>query len=336
MNESVDRSDPPLIGVSVGAGASRDLRDELLRLALRLDRQAAGEGYLILVEPRITWRSLEDDFRATLQALKPELARRLHLSVVKNGVVSEGAKDLPRPLDEILLAHVGAPRSSEQRLPRPDMQSEVFRFLLLQWICGRGPLTSESIAREVGCNYRTVARTVEKLAPCIRRGAGRSIELARFPTAMWNEVSVMSRKVRHTVEYEDRSDRPRSVDSLYQRIVGLNRDDIAFGGIIGARAHRPTIDLVGTPRLDLCLHAFGPDHEPLPVDKIDPGLAVASRAGVTRLAVHFLRRRVPCFAVQSDGTRIADPVECLLDLQEAGFDSLAAPFLASYLDSGDR
>jgi hypothetical protein len=312
-----------------GLTALRDFRDALVRLIQQVDSQPSWDGCLLLIDPGISQPSLRREFETTRQALRPDLAARVHLVTTNDGVLTGGEWDLPMPFEKFLREHSSRVPTGVEHLPRPDMQAEVFRFVLLQWFLGRGPMTAGFITEEVGCNYRTVVQAIAKLGTAIRRGSDRSIELQRFPREAWNALTVTGSKIRHTQLYIDHSDQPRSVESLYQRIAGLQRSDIAFGGLVGARVLDPTLDIVGTPRLDICLHAFGKMVEPLPPERIDPGLRPANEPGrPARVAVHFLRRRASWFTERPDGTRTADPVECALDIMEAGFTSQAESFLS--------
>jgi hypothetical protein len=94
----------------------------------------------------------------------------------------------------------------------------------------------------------------------------------------------------------------------------------ALGGVEAARHWDPDFDLNGIPRIDFTLQVPGnqtPDLDFL--RKIDPSLRVSAEGSPTRnvLAIHVLRRPESYFdADHKDGTRFADPVETLLDLQE--------------------
>jgi hypothetical protein len=215
------------------------------------------------------------------------------------------------------------------------LQSEVVRVLLHQWLAGSGPLTSAWLAETVGCSYRTVAAAIASLGPAITRSRDRSVELGSFPREAWRDLVATTRTARSTVLYADLSGQPRSVEYLAQKVQQLMRADIAVGGVIGALQYCPSLDIVGAPRLDVCVHAPLPAVEPLPIEQLDPGLveSVDPRAPA-RLAVHFLRRRTSFFRDAGNGARWADPVECLLDLQEARLDMQAEQLLEHVLNRG--
>lgn len=329
MNEPDFDGEDVIVEIKEKLSALRGFRDTMLRLAQALDRQPSKSGYILLIDPSVSPSRLNREFNATLSALRPDLAQRIHMLTLTNGLVQAGARNLPVAVEELLEAYTRTVLPSSGGLSRPDMQSEVLRFILLQWFLGRGPLTSDFIVNEVGCNYRTVVRTVERLGSSVRRGSDRSIELQRFPHDLWSEITATSKKARGTINYTDHSDQPRSMDSLFNRIASLKRGDVAFGGVVGVNAHFPMLDVLGTPRLDINLHAFGGSHVPLRLEEIDPGLRPTTDPGrPVRIALHHLRRKSPCFTEQPGGVLVSDPVECLLDLLEAGLAPQASSFLA--------
>jgi len=188
----------------------------------------------------------------------------------------------------------------------------------------------------VGCNYRTVSATVNRLGPVLRRHTNRRIELKHFPDDAWSRFVAVADKTRATMLYIDPSDQPRSPESLVQRLKRLGRGDIAVGGVLGAKRYDPDLDIVGTPRLDLCVHAPGKYVDLDFVQQLDPALERTQAPDrPARMALHFLRRETPLFDREPDGSLWADPVECLLDLYEARLESQATDF-AEFLATRGR
>ena len=70
------------------------------------------------------------------------------------------------------------------------------------------------------------------------------------------------------------------------------------------------------------------------VRELDPALKKSEgREGAARVVIHIVRRADPLFEQTGDGTLWADPVECLLDLQESRFEVQAQKFIASFPES---
>jgi hypothetical protein len=118
---------------------------------------------------------------------------------------------------------------------------------------------------------------------------------------------------------------------MLRRLQRLQRDDLAVGGVWGAKHYQPGLDLAGNPRLDICLHASGKRVDWSFVEQLDPALEMTRRRDeAPTLVVHVLRRATSLFRPNADGLPWADPVECLLDLHEAHFETQAHDFLNSF------
>jgi hypothetical protein len=92
---------------------------------------------------------------------------------------------------------------------------------------------------------------------------------------------------------------------------------------------------VGDPRLDLSVHC--PENR-LDLDfvkQLDPALNRSADARQpASLVIHVVRRADPLFEVDTTGVNWADPVECLLDLQEMHLEPQTLEFLRSFNPPG--
>ena len=117
----------------------------------------------------------------------------------------------------------------------------------------------------------------------------------------------------------------------------MERPNIAVGGVFGAKHYHPSLDLVGSPRLDLTIHSTGSRADLGFVERLDPALRkVEDPSEPANLVIHFLRRHDSLFDKGSDGLNWADPVECLLDLHEARLEPQALEFLNSFTTAKGR
>jgi hypothetical protein len=307
----------------------RTLRDALAQTATNLAHEDAKNGYLLLVEPRLGLTTITDLVAALKKALHPDVAERLKVVATKGeDVVLQLGTVPPQDLEHIWRC-VAESKGPGTRLPQPDKQREVLLLILHQWFIGKIPVTSRWLEETVGCHYRTVSAAVERLGPVVQRSTGRSIDLKYFPQREWKQLLVVAQKVRSTIHYTDTSDQPRSPESLLQRLTKLNRDDIAVGGVIGAKHYYPDLDIVGTPRLDLCVHAPGDRIDLDFVKRLDPALErTRDPHRPAQLALHFLRRKKPLFHRADKELPAPDPVECLLELYMGRLDQQAAEFEA--------
>jgi hypothetical protein len=172
-----------------------------------------------------------------------------------------------------------------------------------------------------------VAAVVKRLSTAILRHADRRIELKHVPREEWARFFAVSDTARSTLRFADRSDEPSSANALLRRVRHLAPARVAVGGVTAARHYSPDLDLVGLPRLDLSIHAPDRDVDIEFVRRLEPALKpVGDPTAPAVLAVHFVRHKEPLF-VAADGLPWTDPVECLLDLYEAGLESQAFEFL---------
>lgn len=316
-----------MVEVKNRLSAVRTLRDGLAQLAMMLADQPVKRGYLLLIDPLLSLDGLADETRGFKGAMRPEIAKRLKLVVVKeSGIVQQASDFLDEDL-ELLRRCIEESAVSGSALPVADKQEEVFLVILHQWITGQGPMESRWLEDTVGCNYRTVSATIDRLGPAIRRHSDRRVSLRYFPEQDWRRLLVVAHKVRSTLYYADESDQPRSPESLVRRLGQLDRKDITVGGVIGAKRYYPDLDIVGVPRLDLCIHAPGSRVDLDFVKQLDPALApTRDPHRPARLAIHFVRRKDPLFDREKDGSVWPDPVECLVELFNARLDQQAVSF----------
>lgn len=214
------------------------------------------------------------------------------------------------------------------RLPRPCHAYEIFKILVNRWFQGKGPLAINELEDKVGCTYPTVAKALNEMAGDLRRSSSRGVELESFPKQRWAAYLAQGDAVRQTFRFADRSGQPRAAEGLIRRIARLRQSDqtLALGGVAGARAHFPNLDLLGLPRVDLTLHCPKDRVDLTFLARIDPALKPCTeREASPALVIHVLRRRESGFT-ERDELPLADPVECLLDLHEARLESQAQEF----------
>jgi len=324
--------DDTFVEVKSGLNAVRNLRAGLLNLAYALQSNPHRRGLLVLTGTNITHTRLDQEWRLAQQALRPELIDRLGIVIFQDGD-SRGYPELPPPsflarLEDIVRRetdHAG------RRMPRPDYFSEILKVLIHDWLLKKDAMPLGRLQDVVGCTYPTAAKVLDRLSPYVRRKSDRSVGLNSFPRAAWSALLARGEEVRQTTLFVDRSGQQRAPENLARRLAKLGRNDLAVGGVLGARSHYPSLDLVGTPRVDLTVHCPGPRLDLDFITRIDPGLSPAgSAAEPAALVVHVLRRKEAWFTPLPEGGWRADPVECLLDLHEARLEAQAAEFFNAF------
>jgi hypothetical protein len=313
------------IEVKSGTHGFRDLRASFLGLAYWLTSFPNDHGLLVLVDSRIADERLRKEWQFAKMALHPDVIRRLNVAVAKEhqyiGLPTGVGDDFRLWLDQLVLEH------AQSTKPRESFYT-ILEILLHQWLLGQGPMTSDWLMKTVGCSHPTVRDALRRLDYCLRRHSDRKVELDRFPREEWARLVAVSDKVRSTTRFVDRSNQPRSPESLLRRLQRLGRTKLAVGGVWGAKHYQPDFDLVGNPRLDLCLHCPDKRVDWSFVERVDPALEIAKHHDESpALVVHVVRRAVSLFQTNKDGLPWADPVECLLDLHEAHLETQAREFL---------
>ena len=182
----------------------------------------------------------------------------------------------------------------------------------------------KQIGLESGYSFPIIKPSLNKLEIHLRRYSNHSAELKSFPRGDWFKLLAVSDNIRFTMGYY--AHRPRTVETLLERILEKPDRDVAFGGIIGARHYFPGIDLIGTHRLDLTVHNWDGDKTSRFIRMLDPGLKKVRSGEIPQVVLHNLFRP-ESFFIRDDDFPVADEVECLLDLHEARLEAQALDLL---------
>lgn len=317
-----------VIEIKRNLSAVRGLRDGLIQVIKLLIKHPEKQGYLLLLDPGIRSTILHGEVEDLRSALLPGIAERLRLIVAKERTIVEKPSDMNEADWTFVKNWIATLKEPQVALPNPDKKSEVLLFILLQWVTDKAPISSRWIERTVGCSYRTVSAAINELGPAIKRESDRRVRLKYFPEESWRRIAAMAQKIRTSMYYVDASGQSRSPESLLKRLNLIGRHDIAIGGVLGAKHYFPNLDIVGTPRLDICLHVPGKSVNLSFIHQLDPALErTRDRHRPARLVLHYIRRKEPLFTRGENGFLWADPVECLLNLYDARLDVQAAHFV---------
>jgi hypothetical protein len=321
--------------VKTGLRAVRNLRAGILSFAYLLDQRPGIEGYLILVDPKISRERLRDEWESASRTLSEHVRLRLHLVVVQDGHYTGLPEDSTKKIQKHLANLLAMEARPGAALPRPDYFYVVLKVLIHQWFRKAGPVTTRWLMETAGCTYPTVSKALKRLGHMVQRHSDRRVELGGFPREAWKQLLAVADDIRLTARFIDTSGQPRSPEALLRRLRDMKRNDIGIGGSLGARHWYPDLDLVGDPRLDLSVHC--PENR-LDLDfvkQLDPALNRSADARQpASLVIHVVRRADPLFEVDTTGVNWADPVECLLDLQEMHLEPQTLEFLRSFNPPG--
>jgi hypothetical protein len=308
----------------------RNVRASLLELAYWLTRDPGRRGLLLLTDSRISEERLRNEWSLAERTLNRDILRRLSLVLQRDGRYIGLPQDLGKDF-RVWLEQLVRREAKSHKVKSRESFYDILEVLLHQWLLGKGSVTSEWLKKTVGCSYPTVASSLRRLETSLLRHSDRRVELRYFPREEWWRLLAVADEVRSTSRFVDRSGQPQLADVFLKRLKKLGRNDIAVGGVIGARHYQPRLDLVGTPRLDLSVHSRAKNVDLSFIRELDPALKKGEgREEAARVVIHIVRRADPLFEQTDDGTLWADPVECLLDLQESRLEEQAQEFVASF------
>jgi hypothetical protein len=318
-----------LIEVRAGVAGLRSVRMGLMQLAYGLAQEPRSRGVLVLPDTSVTLERLREEWTRTVSVLRPDFRNRLSLCISKRdrfvGIPHDPDPETQRMLSKVIAterSHTGA-RSS-----RGDAAFVVVKVLLHHWLTDGRPVTTNWLAQTSGYSYPTVANVLTALGSLIERQSDRRIRLHHFPRDHFARWVAISDRARETVRFADRSAQPRSPESHVRRLEKLNPKNLAIGGVLGTEHYLPNLDLVGVPRLDLSQHSFRGRPDLGFIKKLDPALErVDDPLQPASVVVHQVRHAKSLFTSREGGLHWADPVECLLDLHEAGLEKQATQFL---------
>ncbi len=314
------------VEVKSGTHSFRNVRASLLGLAYLLSDEPNSRALLVLADSRIGEERLHAEMRFAAQTLRPGVMQRLAVVLAKDhryvGLPPDLGHDFHTWLDALV------EKESHQGTKPRQSRNAILTVLLHQWLLGSEPMTTDWLMKTVGCSYPTVAGALKSMDDALLRRSDRRVELRAFPREEWTRLVLMSEDARSTTRFLDGSGQARSPSSLLRRLEQLGRNDIAVGGLAGARYYDPNLNMAGLPRLDLSIHCPDKRVDLSFIERLDPALEKTARRDVpAALVVHLVRRKESLFQADATGMQWADPVECLLDLHEARLESQAVEFL---------
>ena len=316
-----------LIEVKFSVDSLRTIRTSLMQVAYPLSENPDYRGYVVLADSPITIERVRDEWQRLATILRDDVLRRLTICLQAGGRIHGIPYDLDLEIQRMLAGVVEAERG-KMNTARTDYSFVIVKLLIHRWLASGEPVTSEWLARTAGCSYPAVARALRPLGSLLERRSDRRVVLRWFPKDEFARLLAIADRARSTVRFADQSGRPRSAESLLQRLEKLNLPGIAIGGVPGAKHYYPNLDLIGTPRLDLSLHCPGRRMNLDFVEKLDPALKrVADPLAPVNLVIHAVRHADAQFVSRDGGLAWADPVECLFDLHEARLEMQASQFL---------
>lgn len=305
------------IEVNVGMRTARDLRCLMLDAAYALKDNA--QGFLaLLFKCGFTPERLATELSEFKDVVRPEVADRVRVLAI----------DHPRQLDEVLRRYLDAAdleeirdRIKEASSGSPTSSSrEAVQFVLLRrWLQGLPPIKTAELGVQSDASAPTVSAAIKAVSEHdVLRTRDRKVALKGFSPQSWQKWLGKSAQAQ-TATFVNRSGAPRDSEKLAKKLFALARSDAAVGGLLGATHYFPSMDITGTPCLDILIH--GTHHADLSfIKQLDAGLVRDDSPHAhahAHVVVHFTHRHESYFEVQK-GFVWADVLDCLVHLCKAG------------------
>lgn len=282
---------------------------------------------LLLAAPVLTREVVAAEWAAAARVLNGAATARLRL-VARIGGNFHGWPNAPVAAEEEFLA-VQIAQAADKSGGKPARKGHAFydvlRVLVRRWMLNAGHVTQGELTKLAGCSYPTLGDALKKLDAVVDWEGARRVHLTRFPKQDWDKLLVLAPQVRGT-RYFKSTETGLTAGRLFERIAVLKADGIAFGGWHGARHYLPALDLTAPTRVDVTMKRN--QREP-DLGWMEGLVKPAGRNDRAALALHFIGLPSDGF-VSEGGTTFADPVECLLDLEELRLEEQAAQFLEHF------
>lgn len=302
---------------------ARDVRDALIELAYALDQEpASSQALCLLGRSRLTPQRLQAEVKQFRTIVRSDLASRISLASVNAegrilGEVPQDCSSLRAYLAKLSRLELNA---SGGRVSREAIKAH----LVHRWINGQGPLSQAQLSRESKASAPTVAAALRELEQRnLLHTTPAGVTLREPSWEAWKHLIEAYGAKRTTIRYTDPSGMPYPPWEMVKRLHRLQgrgiAKSIAVGGVVGATHYDPNFDLTAPPRVDLCVYDGDIDF----MKKLDAGLAVTTDLKAKAIVVvHQVQSDFGC-VTDTNGLRIASPMDCLADVQEFGLTAQA-------------
>jgi len=303
------------VQVTVGMRTARDLRSMLMNAAYSLRGSDDQEFLCLLFKSGFSNKRLAEEVEQFLAVVRTDLGRRVHLKALKSP--SDLVHVLPPSICDAELEELQL-RVAEALSGKPKNSSKeaVVGMLLHRWINRLPAVKVPELAALSGASFPTVYAALSMIEPSsLHRDEDRCVSLCGFSPEAWQQwLSISTDSIK--AKFIDRSGLPRSPEKLARQLAKLGRQDVAIGGVLGAKHHFPGLDITAAPHLDLLMH--GTQHADLSfVEQLDPGLVRDdSTQAHGHVIVNFVNRPHSLFVMQ-DGVMWADVLDCMVNLWDS-------------------
>jgi hypothetical protein len=236
---------------------TRELRAEILDIAATLAVNKKQSAHLIVAAPVVSEFAIRQEWERLMPAITPGVGSRMHLAIEHHA--------------DNQVAKAGLVTPNVIALERPNYRFEVLRLLLGASLEGGGPKPESGIAAQIQgtqlglVNALGASVTPVRSALIALRDAGlirnlRWLEIAAEDLSIeqLSRLRALPQVLRFRFERGARIKSPAELLQRVQPLLGPKGPDrweqFSLSGMPVALRDAPTLDLIGTPRLDLVAH----------------------------------------------------------------------------------
>jgi hypothetical protein len=308
----------------------RILQAGVMGLAQVLQEEPNRRAILIIENTRISEQRMEAEWKSYINLFNPSIVERLGIAIFEEEELVQVHGSLHQE-EKKVMEEVRSKLSSKLPLRKKrsrDSFLDLSRVMLIKWFRGTGPLKVNQLCLLTGFSYPTVAAGLKKMERYLKRHSDRSVELKEFPGEIWQKLLADSETVRAPIALA--AQKPRPIEVLLENLESYSAIEVGYGGIIGARHYLPRIDLIGIHRLDLTVKTVREERIQKLIRRLDPALKPVKSGQSCQVVIHRLFRPRTLFQDSPTG-KVADEVECLLDLHEARLEQQATELMEHFI-----
>lgn len=282
-------------------------------------------GSLVIVDPVISEATVRAEWARLLPAIAPAVRARMTVDIQHSNV---------RPPSQTYSVTTDA-----LLLDRPNYRYKVLRLLLGAYLEGDGSQMVKRLIEQIGASQTPIRQALADLKAsglCRSRSRGLEVVAEEIAMEMLARTSALPQTLRFLFERGAQIKSPATLLHRALQILGPNApsgwDTLALSGTPVALSDVPSLDLLGTPRIDLVAHvprtskAFNTRVLRLLDDglELEPSALAPAPVVVTlaRAETRFVRRDM------LDNAQCAMPMDVFLSLLDMRFREHALQYAA--------
>jgi hypothetical protein len=232
---------------------TRELRADILDLAAKLSAHDTWTGQVTVVDPIVSEAAIQEEWTRLLPAIAPEVGARMKL------VIEHSAGRVEQ---------VGTVEPNTLRVDRPNYLFEVLRLLLGASLEEDGPQPVAGITAHIEGTQLGLVDALGASPTPVRSALATLRDAGLIPSLRWLEIKpeavsmaqlsrlgALPQVLRFRFERGARIKSPTDLAKRAEPLLGPTGPtrwaQFSLSGTPVAQSEAPTLDLIGTPRLDL-------------------------------------------------------------------------------------